>query len=311
MTAPIRIMQADLAEAVSGWLATLAGERRLAAHTLGAYERDVRQFCSFLTEHLGDPPSLADLSALKAQDVRAFLARRRMGGASSRTVGRGLAGVRSFATHLERRTGFDATAFRTVSAPKAPKTLPRPVGVSDARALIDGADDHAVPWIAARDTAVLTLLYGCGLRIGEALAIARRDAPVDARVPLRVTGKGGRTRLVPLLPAVTDAVGTYLRLVPYAQDPDDALFLGAKGGPLSPRIVQRTVAMLRGALGLPDTATPHALRHAFATHLLAAGGDLRSIQELLGHASLSTTQGYTAIDTAHLLDAYARAHPRA
>ena len=311
MTDPIQIMQADLADSVRRWLAHLAGERRLAAHTLDAYERDVRQFCGFLTDHLGDPPSLDSLAGLKAQDVRAFLARRRMGGASTRTVGRGLAGVRSFATWLERRGGFDAIAFRAVSAPKTPKTLPRPVGVSDARAMIDGADDHHTPWIAARDAAVLTLLYGAGLRIGEALAICRRNAPSDAGVPLRVTGKGGRTRLVPVLPAIADAVTAYLRLVPYALDPDGPLFVGARGGALSPRIVQRTVAMLRGGLGLPDSATPHALRHAFATHLLAAGGDLRSIQELLGHASLSTTQGYTAVDTAHLLDVYARAHPRA
>lgn len=311
MTAPIQIMAGDLATEVRAWLAHLAGERRFAAHTLTAYERDVRQLCTFLTEHLGAPPGVADLASLKAQDVRAFFARRRMGGASTRTLGRGLAGVRSFASYLEAKDLLDGTAFRLVSAPKAPKRLPRPVGIADAKAMIAAAEDHELAWIAARDAAVLTLLYGAGLRIAEALSLSRADAPIDPKVPLRITGKGGRTRLVPVLPAICDAVSAYLGLVPYHLDPGGPLFVGQKGGPLSPRIIQRTVAHLRGALGLPDSATPHALRHAFATHLLAAGGDLRSIQELLGHASLSTTQGYTQVDSAHLMESYARAHPRA
>ncbi|WP_367192812.1 tyrosine recombinase XerC [Amorphus sp. 3PC139-8] len=304
-------MASDLATEVTAWRAHLAGERRLSPNTLEAYERDVRQLAAFLTDHLGAPPGLADLAELKTRDVRAFFARRRMDGASPRSLGRGLAGVRSFIAYLERRGLIDATAFRMVTAPKTPKRLPRPVGIDDARAMIESADDHAVPWIATRDTAVLTLLYGAGLRIGEALSLTRADAPTDARIPLRVTGKGGRTRLVPVLPAVADAISGYLHRVPYTLKPDGPLFVGEKGGPLSPRIIQRTVAQLRGGLGLPETATPHALRHAFATHLLAAGGDLRSIQELLGHASLSTTQGYTEVDTAHLLQSYAKAHPRA
>ncbi|MDQ0313874.1 tyrosine recombinase XerC [Amorphus orientalis] len=311
MTAPIQIMAPDLAAEVRSWLAHLAGERRLAGHTLEAYERDVRQLCGFLTEHLGAPPAIADLAGLETRDVRAFFARRRMGGASTRTVGRGLAGVRSFVTYLEKKELLSADAVRLVSAPKTSKRLPRPVGIPDARAMLEAAGDHEEPWIAARDAAILTLLYGAGLRIAEALSLPRSDAPTDPAIALRVTGKGGRVRLVPVLPAIAEATTAYLGLVPFHLEPDDQLFRGAKGGPLSPRIVQRTVAHLRGALGLPDSATPHALRHAFATHLLAAGGDLRAIQELLGHASLSTTQGYTQVDTAHLLESYAKAHPRA
>ena len=290
----------------------LGNERRLAAKTLQAYGRDLRQFLHFLAGHLGGPAGLSDLSGLTPADVRAFLAARRIDGAGSRTLARQMAALRSFARFCDRR-GLAATdAFRALRTPKAGRSVPRPLTVPDAGALIDTAAAMTTePWIAARDVAILTLLYGCGLRISEALALTTRTAPVSSEAMLTVAGKGGRTRLVPVLPVVARAVGDYLRLCPFVLEPDTPMFRGARGGPLQPAIVQRTVRHLRAALGLEETATPHALRHSFATHLLGRGGDLRTIQELLGHASLSTTQVYTDVDTARLLDIYARAHPRA
>lgn len=303
----------DAAEAARGWLAHLADERRAPATTRAAYARDLAQFLSFLRDHLGGPPALADLAALRPADFRAFLARRRAGGASRRSLARALSALRGFFRHLERHGVADATAAHALRAPKRPRALPRPLPVAQARALAD-AETHLAPgreaWIAARDGAVLALLYGGGLRIAEALALDRADAPL-ASDTMRVTGKGGKTRLVPVLPAVAGAIRTYLELCPFPLAGDDPLFVGARGGRLSPRIVQLAVARLRGALGLPETATPHALRHSFATHLLSAGGDLRTIQELLGHASLSSTQIYTEADAARLMEVYDKAHPRA
>ena len=302
----------DLADAVERWRRHLAAERRASPETVEAYDRDVVQFLRFMTEHLGGPPTIAALSGLRPADLRAFLARRRMAGIGARSLGRNLAGVRSLARFLERRDGLNAAPYRAVRAPKAGRSLPKPLVASAARRLTDAGESLAEePWVAARDAAVFTLLYGCGLRISEALALTPTSAPVGSARALRVTGKGGKTRVVPVLPIVGRAIEDYLRLCPFALEPDAPLFRGVKGGPLSPRIVQLAIERLRGALGLPDTATPHALRHSFATHLLGAGGDLRTIQELLGHASLSTTQIYTDVDAARLLDVWSKTHPRA
>lgn len=293
------------------WLATLAGERRLSDQTLDAYERDSRQFLLFLTRHAGGPASLADVSSLRVADLRAFLAYRRTDGAQSRTLGRNLAGIRSFIRFLERKGLANAAAAGAIRSPRQPRSLPKPLLASQAVTLTTAeAQLHDEPWVAARDAAVLGLLYGCGLRISEALALTPSDFSNGA-TSLRVTGKGGKTRLVPLLDSVAAGVAEYRRLCPYAPAPADPLFRGVRGGVLQPAIIQRAMQTLRGAFGLPETATPHALRHSFATHLLSGGGDLRSIQELLGHSSLSTTQIYTGVDSARLLDIYDRTHPRA
>jgi integrase/recombinase XerC len=300
----------DLQKARLDWLMALAKERRLSPETVEAYERDTRQFLQFLTGHNGGPPGLADIKALRTADLRGFLAHRRNGGAGARTLGRGLAGLRSLLRFLERRGLANAAGATALRAPRQPKSLPKPLTASDARRVVSLAEQLAEePWIAARNAAVLTLLYGSGLRISEALAIRAGEMP-GAGV-LRVTGKGGKTRLAPVLPLAQKAVAEYRRLCPYHLDPDGSLFRGARGGPLGPAIVQREMQKLRSALNLPDTATPHALRHSFATHLLGRGGDLRTIQELLGHASLSTTQVYTGVDTERLLEIYDSAHPRA
>ena len=307
----------DLAEARAEWLKALAAERRLSPLTLDAYERDTRQFLHFMTGYNGGAPAIADIAALKPVDLRAFLAQRRKDGAGTRTLGRGLAGIRSLLRFLEKRGLASAAGAAAMRAPKQPKSLPRPLTTSDARAVVSAGGQMAEePWIVARNVAVLTLLYACGLRISEALGLSGGDLSLaegdgDREAMLRVTGKGGKTRLVPVLPVALRAVADYRRLCPYRLSADAPLFRGARGGALRPEIVQREMARLRGALGLPDTATPHALRHSFATHLLAGGGDLRTIQELLGHASLSTTQIYTGVDTARLLDIYDAAHPRA
>lgn len=302
----------DLADGVRRWLGHLAGERRVSPETLEAYDRDVTQFLRFMTEHLGEPPTIAALSGLKPADLRAFLARRRNDGIGARSLGRNLAGVRSLARFLERRDDLNAAPYRAVRSPKAGKSLPKPLVASAARRLVDPAESLAEEaWVAARDAAVFALLYGCGLRISEALALTPATAPRGDTRSLRVTGKGSKTRVVPVLPVVVRAVEDYLARVPFVLDPAEPLFRGVKGGPLSPRLIQLAMERLRGALGLPDTATPHALRHSFATHLLGAGGDLRTIQELLGHASLSTTQVYTGVDAARLLDVWSKTHPRA
>jgi integrase/recombinase XerC len=293
------------------WLESLGEERRLADNTVEAYERDTRQFFAFMTAHLAGPVKLKDLANLKPTDLRGFLATRRKDGAGARTLGRGLAGIRSFLRYLEKRGLANAAGASALRSPKQPKSLPKPL--SDVQALdvvnISGQLEEE-PWIAARNAAVLTLLYGCGLRISEALGLTANDFLGDARA-LRVTGKGNKTRIVPLLPVALEAVAAYRKLCPYHLLGDTLLFRGAKGGVLQPAIIQREMQKMRGGLGLPETATPHALRHSFATHLLSSGGDLRTIQELLGHASLSTTQIYTGVDSARLLEVYDRAHPRA
>lgn len=302
----------ELAEARQSWLKALASERRLSKQTVEAYERDTRQFLQFLTGHCGGPPGISDVSALRPADLRAFLAARRGDGVGPRTLGRGLAGVRSLLRFMERKGLANAAGAVALRAPKQPKSLPKPLTVSDARRVVDtGEQLSEEPWIAVRNAAVLSLLYGSGMRISEALGLTGGDLSMLEDSVLRVTGKGGKTRLVPVLPVTREAVATYRSLCPYHLPADQPLFRGAKGGPLNPAIIQREMQRMRSALNLPATATPHALRHSFATHLLGRGGDLRTIQELLGHASLSTTQIYTGVDSARLLDIYESAHPRA
>jgi integrase/recombinase XerC len=304
--------KSDLQSARQAWLTMLAKERRLSPETVEAYERDSRQFLQFLTGHCGGLPGLKDIASLRASDLRGFLAHRRTGGAGARTLGRGLAGIRSLLRFLERRGLANAAGAVALRAPRQPKLLPKPLTASDARRVVSADDQLAEePWIAARNVAVLTLLYGSGLRISEALAITAAELSGPDDGVLRVTGKGGKTRLSPVLPVALSAVAEYRKLCPYHLDPKALLFRGARGGPLNPAIIQREMKKMRSALNLPDTATPHALRHSFATHLLGRGGDLRTIQELLGHASLSTTQIYTGVDTARLLEIYESAHPRA
>jgi integrase/recombinase XerC len=305
----------DVAGEIGRWLSYLGDERRMSPKTLDAYARDIAQFLGFLAKHLGGAPSLNELAALAPQDVRAFMASRRADDISARSLMRALAGARSFARFLEHNGKGKVAALTAVRAPKIPKSLPKPLAVPSAKRIADvdlrAAEDRE-PWILARDAAVLALLYGSGLRIAEALSLKRHDAPAPgAGDVIIITGKGNKTRMVPVLPQVLTLIADYLSLCPYNCGAEGPLFVGAKGGPLSPRIIQLTMERLRGVLGLADTATPHALRHSFATHLLARGGDLRAIQELLGHASLSTTQIYTAVDTDRLLDAYKSAHPRA
>ncbi len=307
-------MDSDIIAAISRWVSHLASERRLAPKTLEAYSRDLRQFLAFLHLHLGETVTVGALNHLKPMDFRAFMAARRRAGIESRSLMRMLAGCKSFFRSLEREDLLKNSAIFAIRGPKIGKTLPKPLNPDAARRLADvdsRAGEDRAPWVLARDAAVLGVLYGGGLRISEALSILRKNAPCSGNETLTITGKGGKTRQVPVIEPVARLVREYLELLPFAAAPDAPLFLGAKGGALSPRIIQLAVAGLRGALGLSETATPHALRHSFATHLLARGGDLRTIQELLGHASLSTTQIYTQVDTAHLLAAYRAAHPRA
>ena len=307
-------MPDSLAAAIVAWLAFLGQERMLAAKTLEAYGRDVRQFHDFLSQRLRHAPSAGDFAALAPADLRAFLAARRAEGIDARSLQRALSALRGLAKYLERIGAGRTSAFSALRSPKAGRRLPRPLAPQDARAVADvetRAGDTREAWILARDAAALALCYGAGLRIGEALSITRNDAPIGAVDEVRITGKGGKTRIAPVIAPVRAAIEAYLALCPWTLAPKGPLFVGAKGGPLSPRIVQLAMQQMRGALGLPDSATPHALRHSFATHLLARGGELRTIQELLGHASLATTQVYTAVDSARLIAAYKSSHPRA
>jgi integrase/recombinase XerC len=303
----------DVAAEIGHWLKFLGVEKRMSPKTLEAYARDARQFLDFLAGHLGGAPSLKQLARLTPQDVRAFMAARRGDGLSGRSLMRVLAGARSFARFLERNGKGKVGALAAVRAPKIARSLPKPLSVGTARRIADAglrAGEAREPWVLARDAAVLALLYGSGLRISEALGLTRAGLR-GAKDAITVTGKGNKARMVPLLPQVAGLIADYIALCPFDLPAEGPLFAGARGGPLKPRIVQLAMARLRGALGLADTATPHALRHSFATHLLARGGDLRSIQELLGHASLSTTQIYTAVDAERLLEVYSSTHPRA
>jgi integrase/recombinase XerC len=302
----------DLRAALDQWETWLCHERRASSHTRSAYHRDLADFLNFLSEHLGGLPSLRDLGALGPGDFRAWLAARASRGLEHSSTARALSVVRNLFRWLQKQGLAENPAVKAVRTPKVPRSVPRALGADDALATVDTAGELTeVDWVAKRDTAVLLLLYGCGLRIGEALGLRLRQAPRPGQDAIVVTGKGAKERMVPVLPVVREAIWAYLAACPHPLTADGPLFLGSRGGPLGARRIQQRMADLRALLGLPDDATPHALRHSFATHLLAGGGDLRTIQELLGHASLSTTQRYTAVDVAGLLAVYERAHPRA
>jgi integrase/recombinase XerC len=312
----IELASADpgIAQEMTRWLSHLGAERRLSPKTLEAYARDLRQCLNFLCGHWGERVTLKRFAALEATDIRAFMAMRRADDIAGRSLMRALAGLRSFGRFLEREGKGKVGALSAIRAPKVAKSLPKPLPMASAKRLAD-ADERAgedrETWILARDAAVMALLYGSGLRISEALGLTRREVPRPGEGDvLIVTGKGNKTRMVPVLQNVLALVQEYASMCPYPLPAEGPIFVGARGGPLSPRIIQLAMERLRGALGLPDSATPHALRHSFATHLLSRGGDLRAIQELLGHASLSTTQIYTGIDSERLLEVYRSAHPR-
>ncbi|NOE18716.1 tyrosine-type recombinase/integrase [Ruegeria atlantica] len=297
-------------DALQHWLDSLSALAGRSENTLNAYRGDVVEFLSFMTLHHAERHGLKALERITVSDMRAWMADQRGADVSARSLARKLSAVKSFYRWLAEREGFEPTAVLSTRAPKFTKKLPRPLAEDAARAMIDTVELQSTSdWVAARDVAVVTLLYGCGLRISEALSLTGADVPLPAT--LRIVGKGDKERVVPVLPAAREAVDRYLKLCPHTRAQDKALFRGVRGGPLNPRAIQGVMAKARMQLGLPSTATPHALRHSFATHLLSAGGDLRAIQELLGHASLSTTQAYTAVDTARLMEVYNRAHPKA
>lgn len=299
----------DTRAALTSYLTFLTSEKRASPRTIENYARDLTRFFEFLLDHLGTETTQADLMALTIRDFRAFLSHRRADGIGSRSLARALSSLRGFFRHMERE-GLGANhALARLRSPKIPHSIPKPLSEGAALALIDQAADIASdPWVAARNTAIITLLYACGLRVSEALALDRKDTPLGTS--LTILGKGNKERIVPVLPAAREAVDLYLALSPQSTQADSPLFIGVRGSRLNPREVQKLMVSLRARLGLQSTATPHALRHSFATHLLSAGGDLRSIQELLGHASLSTTQLYTEVDTKRLQDVYDKAHPR-
>ncbi len=297
-------------DALQNWLTHQSALNGASENTIIAYRGDVADFLAFMTVHKGSSQGLGALAKITISDMRAWMAHTRGPKVGPRSMARKLSAVKAFYRWLAEREGFEPTAVLSTRAPKFQKKLPRPLAVDAAKALIDCVEIQSDrPWVAARDVAVLTLLWGCGLRISEALGLKGRDAPLAENI--RILGKGDKERLVPVLPAARTAVDNYLALCPHPQGTDLPLFRAIRGGPLNARAIASVMADARMQLGLPASATPHAMRHSFATHLLDAGGDLRAIQELLGHASLSTTQAYTAVDTARLLDVYERAHPKA
>lgn len=302
----------EIPSALEIFLAHLGGERRLAGKTVEAYQRDLAAFFGFMAGHWEQTLRLNDLSRISITDFRSYMANRRRGedGLSAASLARNLSALRTFFRYAERRWDIKNDAVGLIRGPRPARRLPKPISVQASQKLLDhAATSDKRQWVAARDTAVLTLLYGAGLRISEALSLTGKDFPLGTS--LRITGKGGKTRLVPILPVINDAIGHYVSLYNQPLAPDEPLFRAIRGGALGPRPIQAKIRHLRGALGLPDTTTPHALRHSFATHLLAGGGDLRTIQELLGHASLSTTQVYTDVDAASLMKIHSAAHPRA
>ncbi len=297
-------------QALKEWLAVKISIEAKSEKTAQAYERDVLDFLAFLGQHYGGQSGLKALAKVSVSDMRAWMAQMRMSNVSPRSLARKLSAVKSFYRWLAQREGFDATGVLSMRAPKFQAKLPRPLSPQAAQDMIDRVEVQSLtPWVAARDAAVVTLLYGCGLRISEALSLLGRDAPLPE--VLRILGKGGKERIVPVIGTARDAVDHYTQLCPFDLVPDHPLFRGVRGGGLNPRQVQKVMQSARLQLGLPASATPHALRHSFATHLLNAGGDLRAIQELLGHASLSTTEAYTAVDSARLMQVYAKTHPKA
>lgn len=302
-------MSQGLRDAMQRWLEHMRALDAASDHTLTAYATDLRDFLTFMQHHHGENLGVARIAAISAADMRAWMAHARGRGLSSRSLARALSSVKSFMRWLSDREGFDATAALSARSPKFQRKLPRPLAEDAARAMIGQVDLQAAdPWVAARDAAVITLLYGCGLRISEALSLTGADAPLSD--VLRIVGKGRKERLVPVLPAARTAVEVYRALCPWPLSDEAPLFRGKRGGALNARLIAKAMEQARMALGLPSSATPHAMRHSFATHLLSAGGDLRAIQELLGHASLSTTQVYTAVDQARLMEVYHAAHPR-
>ena len=304
------MISAGLRDAVSQWLSHEKVMNGAAENTITAYHADVLAWLSFLTNHLGEMSGAALIARVTVSDMRAWMAHERSRGLSARSLARELSAVKSFSRFMADRDGVDPVAILSTRAPRFQTKLPRPLEVADAKAVLATVELQSLePWVSARDTAVVTLLYGCGLRISEALGLTGAHSPLPD--VLRITGKGGKERIVPVLPQARAAVAAYAKLCPFDLEADKPLFRGARGGPLNQRIVQKVMETTRMQLGLPATATPHALRHSFATHLLNAGGDLRTIQELLGHASLSTTQAYTAVDAARLMEVYDRAHPKA
>ena len=299
-----------LGAALAQWLAQLAALEGAAVNTVEAYRRDVARYLKFLSAHRGGAEGIAAIARTTHSDLRAWMADERARGLSPRSLARALSAVKGFTAWAADRTNTDATTVLSARGPKFRRKLPRPLSEDGAAAMLtEIGSDAREDWIAARDTAIATLLYGLGLRISEALSLTGADHPLPET--LRITGKGGKTRPVPVIPAAAEAVADYVRRCPFDLAPNDPLFRGARGGPVNPRLIQGAMERARLRLGLPATATPHALRHSFATHLLSAGGDLRAIQELLGHASLSTTQAYTAVDAARLMEVYEKAHPRA
>jgi integrase/recombinase XerC len=298
------------ANAVATWVEWLTSEKRASRHTIAAYNTDLTKFLEFVAEQIGRSPTLADLVQLKHADFRAYLLRRREQGMAHSSTARAVSVIRSFFRFLDRRGLAHNPVIPILRSPKVPISLPKPMPAIDAMSAIEAVGSLTrKPWENARDRAILMLLYGAGLRISEALAITPREAPVDSH-SLVVTGKGNKQRLVPILPVVSEAIGAYIEACPHMLNPNRPLFVTNRGNPFLARYVQARMARLRQALGLDETATPHALRHSFATHLMAAGGDLRTIQELLGHASISTTQRYIAVEPTQILEAYDRAHPR-
>ena len=296
--------------ALEDWLTTIKALNNAADNTIEAYRTDLLGYFAFITQHFGDATGLAPLKQVKVTDIRAWMAHEKGRGVSARSLARSLSAVKSFYRWLSERDGFDATVVLSARSPRFQKKLPRPLAKDAARAMIETVEfQSANEWVAARDAAVITLLYGCGLRISEALSLTGADVPLPD--VLRITGKGNKTRIVPVIDAARSAVARYLRICPHPLEPAAPLFRAVRGGPLRPRAIQKAMEATRLQLGLPATATPHAMRHSFATHLLSAGGDLRAIQELLGHASLSTTQAYTSVDTARLMEVYDKTHPRA
>lgn len=304
------MISAALSQSAADWLDHERALNGAADNTLKAYQADVLGFLAFMATHHGAQQGLGPISKLTVSDMRAWMSHERGRGVSARSLARSLSAVKTYYRWLAEREGFEPTAVLSTRSPKFQKKLPRPLSEDAAKAMLDTVEFQSEePWIAARDTAVVTLLYGCGLRISEALDLPGAAHPLPASLVIK--GKGGKERVVPILPAAREAVAAYVAACPHPHDPEAPLFRGARGGKLNPRQIQKVMAQARMQLGLPATATPHAMRHSFATHLLSAGGDLRAIQELLGHASLSTTQGYTAVDTARLMEVYDRTHPKA
>ena len=299
-----------LADALERWLKHLSGVKGRSQNTVEAYRTDVLGFLQFMQEHQGDAFGVAGLGAIGTSDIRSWMAHERGRGVAARSLARSLSAVKNFVAWMAEREGFDPSAVLMARSPRIQKKLPRPLEQTAAKTVLETVElQSATDWVAKRDVAVVTLLYGCGLRISEALSLTGEDAVLGGT--LRILGKGGKERIVPVIPAAQRAVAQYVDAVPFELEPGAPLFRGVRGGALNPRLIQKAMEKTRAQLGLPASATPHAMRHSFATHLLNAGGDLREIQELLGHASLSTTQAYTAVDTARLMEVYQRAHPKA